>query len=113
MRTRLRGFAFRDAPDCRAISTAVPGQDAALRTARRAPRMTVMRSNNTTRLLLAVVAVLQLVAQPAVVAAASSSGVKIPGAPNCYVFPSDNVWNMRVDTLAVAPNSSTIVSSIG
>ena len=23
----------------------------------------------------------------------------IPGAPNCYVFPADNVWNMRVDTL--------------
>jgi hypothetical protein len=74
--------------------------------------MVPRRIRYTPRLLLAVVVALQLLSQ-APAAAASSSGVTIPGAPNCYVFPSDNVWNMRVDTRPVASNSSTLVSSIG
>jgi hypothetical protein len=35
-----------------------------------------------------------------------------PGAP-CYVFPSSNVWNQRVDGLPVATNSAAMVNAIG
>src|SRR3954447_24379867 len=31
----------------------------------------------------------------------------------CPVFPADNHWNLRVDTLPVHPNSDAIVRSIG
>ena len=31
----------------------------------------------------------------------------------CPVFPADNHWNLRVDTLPVLPNSDAIVRSIG
>jgi hypothetical protein len=48
----------------------------------------------------------------AVVAPAAPVGT-IPGAPNCPVFPADNPWNTRVDTLPVATNSATIINSIG
>jgi hypothetical protein len=37
----------------------------------------------------------------------------LSGAPNCTVFPSSNVWNQRVDKLPVAPNSATMVRTIG
>ena len=37
----------------------------------------------------------------------------IQGAPDCTVFPADNVWNARVDGLDVAANSSTMISTIG
>ena len=37
----------------------------------------------------------------------------IQGAPDCTVFPADNVWNAKVDGLDVASNSSTMISSIG
>ncbi len=37
----------------------------------------------------------------------------IQGAPDCTVFPADNVWNARVDGLDVASNSSTMISTIG
>jgi hypothetical protein len=33
--------------------------------------------------------------------------------PGCPVFPSDNPWNERVDTLPVASNSSAMISAIG
>ena len=31
----------------------------------------------------------------------------------CPVFPADNTWNQRVDTLPVHPRSDAIVRSIG
>jgi hypothetical protein len=31
----------------------------------------------------------------------------------CTVFPADNPWNMRVDSLPVAPNSDAIIAAIG
>ena len=37
----------------------------------------------------------------------------VPGAPTCPVFPSDNVWNKRVDQLPVRGDSHTLVASIG
>ncbi|HEY6570849.1 MAG TPA: hypothetical protein VIZ22_11180 [Candidatus Limnocylindrales bacterium] len=37
----------------------------------------------------------------------------IQGAPDCTVFPADNVWNAKVDALDVASNSSTMISTIG
>src|SRR3954452_5592083 len=97
---------------CSAISTSTSGNDAPLRRLFRQPRMAPMRRNYTARLLLAVAAAFQIVTQ-APVAAAASSAVKVSGAPNCYIFPADNVWNMRVDKLPVAANSSTLVASIG
>lgn len=37
----------------------------------------------------------------------------LPSASNCPIFPADNVWNKRVDTLPVAANSATMMRSIG
>jgi hypothetical protein len=53
-------------------------------------------------------AVLAALALPAPAAASS-----LPGAPHCKVFPRDNAFNQRVDSLPVAPDSARIVSSIG
>jgi hypothetical protein len=36
-----------------------------------------------------------------------------PTIGSCPVFPANNVWNMPVDQLPVAPNSSTYVNTIG
>ena len=38
---------------------------------------------------------------------------QVAGAPDCTVFPADNVWNEPVDGLSVAANSSTLISTIG
>jgi hypothetical protein len=46
-------------------------------------------------------------------AAARSEAVYVPGAPNCPIFPADNVWNEPVNTLPVASNSTTIIKHIG
>jgi hypothetical protein len=50
------------------------------------------------------------------VALAAAAGVEaypISGAPACPVFPATNVWNKRVDRLPLAPNSRTLIRSIG
>jgi hypothetical protein len=52
----------------------------------------------------------------AVVCATALSGAegrRLPGAPNCPLFPPDNHWNLRVDRLPVHPRSAEIVRSIG
>src|SRR5512138_3088260 len=36
-----------------------------------------------------------------------------PQIGGCQVFPSDNIWNTRVDSLPVHSNSAAFVSSIG
>jgi hypothetical protein len=36
-----------------------------------------------------------------------------PGLGNCPVFPTDNIWNTRIDQLPVHPSSSTWVNTIG
>ena len=38
---------------------------------------------------------------------------KPPPAAPCYVFPTSNVWNQRVDGLTVASNSAEMVDAIG
>jgi hypothetical protein len=38
---------------------------------------------------------------------------KPPSGGPCYVFPSSNVWNQRVDGLSVASNSAAMVGAIG
>ena len=47
------------------------------------------------------------------VAVGAASAARLPGAPQCPVFPATNAWNQRVDSLPVAASSSSIVSSIG
>jgi len=46
-------------------------------------------------------------------AGAAGSAARLPGAPNCPVFPATNWWNLRVDRLPVARDSARIVASIG
>jgi hypothetical protein len=41
------------------------------------------------------------------------SAVTLPGAPECEVFPSTNVWNKRVDRLPVRSDSARLKRSIG
>jgi hypothetical protein len=43
----------------------------------------------------------------------AAAALPLPGAPACPVFPADNAWNRRVDTLPVAANSDAIIGSIG
>jgi len=52
-----------------------------------------------------------LVALLAVSAAGAAAPSPVLG--GCPVFPATNAWNQRVDTLPVAADSSTIISSIG
>lgn len=47
------------------------------------------------------------------VSSAAASGVSTPTAAGCPVFPANNAWNQRVDTLPVAPNSAELIASIG
>jgi len=42
-----------------------------------------------------------------------SSGPTVPGAPNCSIFPTTNVWNVRIDGFGVAPDSATMINTIG
>ncbi|HET8894250.1 MAG TPA: hypothetical protein VFM96_09160 [Gaiellaceae bacterium] len=37
----------------------------------------------------------------------------LPSAPHCQIFPANNPWNQRVDTLPVAADSAQIIASIG
>jgi hypothetical protein len=46
-------------------------------------------------------------------AGAAEAAPFLPGAPNCPIFPTTNVWNKPVDRLPVAGNSATLVRSIG
>jgi hypothetical protein len=41
-----------------------------------------------------------------------ASAMPLPGAPNCPIFPTTNVWNKRVDALSVASNSATMLHAI-
>jgi Bacterial TSP3 repeat len=37
----------------------------------------------------------------------------VPGAPDCGIFPTGNVWNVRIDDRDVATDSSTMINAIG
>ena len=37
----------------------------------------------------------------------------LPNAPHCQIFPANNPWNQRVDTLPVESDSAQIIASIG
>jgi hypothetical protein len=43
----------------------------------------------------------------------SAHALRVPGAARCPIFSATNAWNLRVDTLPVAANSSQLVQSIG
>lgn len=45
--------------------------------------------------------------------AAPAAASSLPGAPRCPVFPRDNAFNQRVDSLPVAADSARVVASIG
>jgi hypothetical protein len=47
------------------------------------------------------------------VCCATASGVTVPVAAGCPVFPASNPWNQRVDALPVAANSAELIASIG
>jgi hypothetical protein len=48
-----------------------------------------------------------------VLGGAAARALPLPGAPHCSIFPADNAWNQRVDTLPVAANSAQLIASIG
>jgi len=37
----------------------------------------------------------------------------VPGAPNCSIFPANNVWNTDISSLPVAADSAAMIQSIG
>ncbi len=49
----------------------------------------------------------------AAVAATAAWGAPLPQARGCAVFPADNAWNRRVDSLPVAPGSAATIAAIG
>jgi hypothetical protein len=49
----------------------------------------------------------------ALVCAGSASALRLPTAPQCPIFPANNPWNDRVDTLPVAADSAQLIASIG
>jgi hypothetical protein len=49
----------------------------------------------------------------ALLGGAAAHALRLPSAPKCAVFPADNAWNQRVDTLPVAANSAQMIRSIG
>ncbi|GAC1319546.1 MAG: hypothetical protein NVSMB25_10500 [Thermoleophilaceae bacterium] len=56
---------------------------------------------------------LTLVVAGLVTAGDPSSGLPLPSAPGCPIFPRDNAWNARVDRLPAASNSAALVASAG
>jgi hypothetical protein len=48
-----------------------------------------------------------------VLGGATARALPLPGAPHCSIFPANNTWNQRVDTLPVAADSAQLISSIG
>ncbi len=67
-----------------------------------------MRSTRSFRALSIGAAFLLMAGSPSPAAAAP-----LPKAPNCPVFPADNVWNEPVDTLPVRSDSETLKATIG
>lgn len=49
----------------------------------------------------------------ATIAATAAWGSPLPPAGACTLFPADNAWNRRVDTLPVAAGSGAAVAAIG
>jgi hypothetical protein len=45
-------------------------------------------------------------------AAAPLAGTTVPGAPDCPLFPADNVWNTDISALPVAPQSAAWLASM-
>jgi hypothetical protein len=56
---------------------------------------------------------LVLVAVAALACAGSASALRPPTAAKCPIFPANNAWNERVDTLPVAADSAQLLASIG
>jgi hypothetical protein len=54
-----------------------------------------------------------LVIAACLVCAASAAALRVPAAPTCPIFPANNAWNQRVDSLPVAADSAQIIASIG
>jgi hypothetical protein len=54
------------------------------------------------------VTVATLVATPQL----ASAGTPLPGAPNCPMFPADNVWNTNISSLPVDPHSAEWMASM-
>jgi hypothetical protein len=47
------------------------------------------------------------------VPAVAAAPPRVPGAPNCPIFPANNPWNQRVDKRPVASNSAALINEIG
>jgi hypothetical protein len=59
------------------------------------------------------VAVTSILVTTLVAGGGGARALRVPAAPKCSVFPKDNPWNRRVDSLPVARNSAAIIASIG
>ncbi|HLX21040.1 MAG TPA: hypothetical protein VKR23_12895 [Gaiellaceae bacterium] len=57
--------------------------------------------------------VLVIAATALLLGGATARALPLPQAPACPIFPANNPWNERVDTLPVAADSAQIIASIG
>ena len=53
------------------------------------------------------------VAASTLTSARATPKLTLPGAPNCPIFPANNVWNEPVAALPTATNSATLINTIG
>jgi len=49
----------------------------------------------------------------ALLTGSAAHALRLPAARHCPVFPANNAWNQRIDTLPVAADSAQLVASIG
>ncbi len=53
------------------------------------------------------------IAAALVLGGAAARALPLPGAPHCTIFPANNAWNERVDSLPVAADSAQLIATIG
>jgi hypothetical protein len=76
--------------------------------------MTTMGMGWTSRVAAVVVALVAGVGlAPIALAGPAAAGTPVPGAPNCPMYPSDNVWNTDISGLPVDAHSAAWLSSMG
>jgi hypothetical protein len=76
--------------------------------------MTTMGMGWTSRFATVVVALVAGVGlAPVAAVGPAAAGTPVPGAPNCQMYPSDNVWNTDISGLPVASHSAAWLSSMG
>jgi hypothetical protein len=95
------------------VALSAPGCGAASTTsATPAPRTATAVTAAPTTAALPVMAAAPATAAVPVTSAVPVTATAVPGAPNCPMFPADNVWNTNISALPVNPHSAAWLASM-